>query len=149
MQLQITNMTEADLAEMDALDDKAMKDNPITQVIAINMPKGAPRGPFFQQYVMSMYERHKDTLWKATDSETGKIVGFALFVFERAVKDPEVAPKDTLEQLEEPPPDDFKKMMGALWADSTAFAKEHYKDKPHGSKDHQYTSPMCRPLISR
>lgn len=49
MPFQIVNFAESDVAEFVELDDKAMQDNPITQVMALNLPGGAPTGPFFQQ----------------------------------------------------------------------------------------------------
>lgn len=142
--LEILSVERSDLSEIARIDDVAMKNNGIKQVIDIAVAKeGISKAVFFNNYLENGFDESKPrTFWKVVDSETGEMISVAMYSFQHEAHGPEVAPRQDppranqkhVDGENEPPSAELIQLItGTLSRDWSEFVTEHAAGKPHAS----------------
>lgn len=115
----------SDFEEICQVDEAAMVDNGIQQVIKKSLPPDVTHKTFFTDWIGSLLKSDPQTFWKLTDDESGRIAAFAIytFIYDGSVEDE----KTTIE----PPLEGIGRVMHDLWSDLAAFQRKEIAGKPH------------------
>lgn len=139
--LELSPVERSDFSEIARIDDVAMKDNGIKQVIDIAVAKeGIPRTIFFNNYLANGFDESKPwTFWKVVDSETGEIISVAKYSFQHEAEvapqqDPPQANQKHVDGENRPPSAELIQLITeTLSKDWSEFVTEHAAGKPHAS----------------